>query len=138
MNTIRLTRYTAKPMLQGQQHVWPIKIVAEGLNGAPSAVFVYARAKDGDKQGDVFQCMVSVPQLEEISTVGPVVIDTTTQTPFYRTNIAQFVTRSPEEADEVWNSLLEDAQNLALNLDAVADLESMVVVEVNADGVETV
>jgi len=138
MNIIRLTRYAAKPMQQGQQHVWPVKIVAEGLNGAPSDIFVYAKAKDGDKQGDVFQCMASVPQLEEIATTGPLVISATIQTPYYRTNTALFVTRTVEEADEVWNSLLEDAQNLALNLDAVANLESIAVVEASADGIETV
>jgi hypothetical protein len=138
MNVIRLTRSSEKPMLQGAQHVWPVRIVAEGLNGAPSEIFVYARAKSGDKQGDIFQCMVSVPQLAEIGTTGPLVLDGTTQIPYYRTNTAEFVTRTAEEAEEVWNSLLEDAYNLALNLDAVADLQVIATVEASSDGITTV
>jgi len=124
-------------MLQGQQHVWPIKIVAEGLNGAPSAIFVYAKAKEGDKQGDVFQCMASVSQLEEIGTEGPLVVSSTLQTPYYRTNTASFVTRTADEADQVWQSLVEDAQNLALNLDAKSDLEVVAVIEASANGITT-
>jgi hypothetical protein len=138
MNVIRLKRYTAKPLTQGQQHVWPMRITAEGLNGAPSAVFVYAKAKDGDPQGDVFQCMASVPQLEEVSTLGPVSVTDTLQTPFYRTAEALFTTRSAEEADEVWQSLLEDAQNLAINLDAKADLDLTETIEASADGLDAV
>jgi hypothetical protein len=137
MNIIRLTRYSAKPMLQGAQHVWPVKIVAEGLNGAPSAIFVYAKAKEGDPLGDEFQCMASVPQLDEISTTGPIVENKTTQVPYYRTNTASFNTRTAEEADEVWQSLLEDAQNLAINLDAAADFQAVAVVEASADGIAT-
>lgn len=138
MNVIRLHRYSAKPMLQGEQHVWPVRITAEGLGGAPSEVFVYAKAKTGDKQGDVFQCMASVSQLAEIAVATPTIVSSTVQTPYYRTATAEFVTRTADEAEEVWNSLLEDAYNLALNLDAAADLQLETVVEASAEGIITV
>ena len=134
MNTIRLTRYTAKPFTQGEQHAWPIRIVAEGTGGAPSAIFVYAKAKPGDTQGDVFQCMASVPQLEEIGTEGPLEVSDTLQTPFYRTAEARFVARTLEEADGVWQSLLEDARNLAINLDAREVLDVVETIEASANG----
>jgi hypothetical protein len=136
MKTIKLTRYdTANPAQN--QHVWPLKVVALGVEGAPSEVFVFSRAKVGDPLGDVFQCVTSVPQLDELPTSAPTIVDETVQIPFYRQSEASFNCRTAEEADTVWQTIQDDVYSLLRNLESVDDLAAVVAVDVTASGVST-
>lgn len=137
MKAIQLARHANSSEVL-RKHGWPLKVVATGQEGAPSDIFVYNRARPGDTLGDVFQCVASVAQLDEIPTSAPTVVDATTQVPFYRTNTATFVCRSAAEAESVWKTINEDTQDLLRNLEAAETLVTNLTVVVTSDDIRAV
>lgn len=137
MKAIRLIRFqpSVSPL---RQHSWNIKVQAEGREGAPSEIFVYSRGKPGDSMGDIFQCVASLSQIEELATTAPTVIDEVTQIPFYRTAEATFVCRSAEEMEDIWSKIQQDTFDLLQNLSAAESLAATVAVEVTEGGIATV
>jgi hypothetical protein len=134
MKTITITRHdTAAPTANPQNH--PFRVVALGTEGAPSAVFVYARAKPGDPLGDVFQCVASLAQIDELPLQAPTLVDGVTQIPYYRTTEASFNFRTAEEAATAWGIIQTDVQSLLRNIEAAEALEVGSVLEITANDI---
>lgn len=111
--------------IQGQQ-VWPLKITATLASGAnmPSAkIFVYhANMGDDAYQGDIFECVSSIQQYYELPVDAAVAEGADYVVPYYRLEFVQLNCLSPEEADELWNSILSDVADLIRNFYAKDDL----------------
>ncbi len=133
MKTIKLTRFLTQTPAR-DQHVWPLKVTAVGVDGAPSAIFVYSQAKPGDPDGDLFQCVASTSQLDELSQ-APVLVDGETQTPFYLKSNAEFACRSLADADRIWYVIQQDTLALLQNLNALDNLVANTAVDISADGI---
>lgn len=111
--------------VQGQQ-VWPLKITATLAAGAsmPSAkIFVYhANMGDDAYQGDIFECVSSIQQYYELPVNAAVAEGADYVVPYYRLDFVQLNCLSPEEADELWDSIVTDVEDLIRNFYAKDDL----------------
>lgn len=133
MKTINLTR-AGSARNPTQQHAWLLRVTATGVEGAPSEVFVYSA---GGLSGDVFQCVASTVQLDELG-LRPRHVDGESQIPFYRTNVAEFLCRSDVEAARVWDVIQTDVQGLLKNLNAQDTLVDTAAVAVTAEQITTI
>lgn len=113
--SIKLTRESVQP--EGEplvQHVWPIKITAEGT-GIDSEIFVYhAAAGDDPIEGDIFIAVASVPQMDELPKDNPALLDGEI-IPFYRKSVLEFAARNPEQAEYIWEEVQKDVDDLVVN-----------------------
>lgn len=120
---ITLTRSKVTPeVVSGAQHVWPLRVTAvSSLSGLPSEIFVYHANMDSDQINDldIFECVASVPQLDEIGTAAvpanPDADPPTDAIPYYRSATLEFGCRSAREAWELWMKIQEDVQDLVDN-----------------------
>ena len=133
---ITLTRATVAPVLiTGRQHVWPLQVTAvSDTEGLPSEIFVYHANMDDDQINDldIFECVASVEQLDEIDTV-PIEADPETGTlavPYYRSDTLLFGCRSPQEAEELWEKVREDVSDLYYNFLSYSTLQTEDVVTI--------
>ena len=125
--TVTLTRDALAEATMVNQHVWPLKVVAARVDPTfPSEIFVYHSAVDSS-EGDVFEAVASVQQLSELG-LAPVVVDTLTTVPYYRSATLLFYCRSQHEADELWEKVLDDVNDLIENFNAARNLKASEVV----------
>jgi hypothetical protein len=114
--------------IQGQQ-VWPLKINATLVTGTsmPSAkIFVYhADMGDDAYQGDIFECVSSIQQYYELPVDAAVSENADYVVPYYRLDFVQINCLSPEEAEELWDSILSDVADLIRNFYAKDDLTAL-------------
>jgi hypothetical protein len=114
--------------IQGQQ-VWPLKINATLVAGTsmPSAkIFVYhANMGDDAYQGDIFECVSSIQQYYELPVDAAVAEGVDYVVPYYRLDFVQLNCLSPEEAEELWNSIRSDVADLIRNFYAKDDLTTL-------------
>lgn len=106
------------------QHVWPLKITAtSSTQGLSSKIFVYHASGDEDPySGDLFECVASAQQMDEIPEDAPAQINATISIPYYRSDELQFNCRSPEEAESLLVDIQEDVQDLLDNFTASVNL----------------
>lgn len=111
--------------ITGQQ-VWPLKITATLAAGTamPSAkIFVYhANMGDDAYQGDIFECVSSIQQYYELPVDAAVSEGADYVVPYYRLDFVQLNCLSPEEADELWNDIVNDVSDLIRNFYAKCNL----------------
>ncbi len=102
------------------QHVWPLKVTATSTtDGLPSEIFVYHSALDDDPLfGDLFECVASVHQLDEIGTEPVEDNGDGTSIPYYRSDELQFNCRSAAEAEDLWIKVQADVLDLVNNFNA--------------------
>jgi hypothetical protein len=130
---LRLTReglYTEE--LNGQQ-VWPLKVTAAVIDAAmpSSKIFVYhATMGDDAYQGDLFECVASLEQYNDLPENAAVIEDDVTVVPYYRLDVLNFACRSPEEAEQLWSDIQEDVIDLVNNYIAFNNLRTLEVVEI--------
>jgi hypothetical protein len=122
MSALNIQRLSLAPGIVPNQHTWPLKVIATStITGLPSEIFVYQAGKGDDPfSGDRFQCVASVHQVSELGT-SPVVTDTK-QKPFFRKDCLEFHCRTPEDADNLYNTIVAHAQDLVNNFFALAAL----------------
>jgi hypothetical protein len=126
MSQITLVREgLAVQEINGQQ-VWPLKITASLAAGAtmPSAkIFVYhASMGDDAYQGDVFECVSSIQQYYELPEDAAVAEGVDYVVPYYRLDFVQLNCLSPLEADELWDDIVSDVEDLINNFTAKDNL----------------
>lgn len=136
---ITLTRETVIPVVvSGDQHVWPLQVTAvSDTEDLPSEIFVYHSNMDDDQINnlDIFECVASVEQLDEIDTApieaDPDVDPPVLAVPYYRSDTLMFGCRSAQEAAELWAKIQEDVADLHNNFLYYAQLqtEDTVVIE---------
>jgi hypothetical protein len=109
-------------------HLFPIRIVAaSGTEGVPSEIFVYHRpplSAPDDSSADIFEAVASASQVEELG-LEPVEADEENEVesvPFYRSDTCLFYCRTPAEAQDLWERIKEDAEDLVENIRAAAGL----------------
>ena len=127
---ITLTKATAAPeLISGRQHVWPLQVVAvSDTTDLPSEIFVYHASMDDDQLNDmdIFECVASVEQLDELGTT-PVEADPgngVEAVPYYRSDTLLFGCRSATELEELWEKIKEDVVDLHLNFMYYQDLQT--------------
>ena len=111
--------------INGQQ-VWPLKITATLAQGStmPSPkIFVYhANMGDDAYEGDIFECVASIQQYYEIPADAAVAEGVDYVVPYYRLDFVQLDCLSPEEADQLWDDIVEDVTDLVNNFHAKDNL----------------
>jgi hypothetical protein len=120
MISIQLTK-TEPSAAPEQPHVWPLRVVAVAT-GRDSAIFVY-RAGEADV-GDVFECVASVAQMDELPKAGAAKLEENLQIPFFRKNELIFNCRSIVERAQLWKKIQAHVQLLVDNLNASENLIS--------------
>ncbi len=122
---IDLTKETLHAVVKEGQHVWPLKITANSIQaGLSSSIFVFHASLDADPyEGDVFEAIASVQQMTEIPENAPAVDSNGELCPYYRSNTLTFYARSPAEAEDLWNDILEDVDDLTRNWAALTSLQ---------------
>lgn len=134
MSNITLTRTGLEGNEFNGQHVWPLNITATLPAGSvlPSAkLFVYhASMSDDIYEGDLFECVASVQQMNDIPDDTPAVEDGEYTVPYYRSNMLNFHCRSPEEVDILWEDIQEDVTDLVNNYTSAATLSNIEVVTI--------
>lgn len=122
--SLTLTRETVTSTSLDNQHAWVLKITAVSTTaGLPSEIFVFQAASNDDPyNGDSFQCVASVSQIEEL-TLTPVTAGDN-QIPFYRSATVELIFRHPTEVTYYWEEIQKDAKELFLNFNAMLELDS--------------
>lgn len=123
---IDLFRESLQQEIREEQHVWPLKITANSLQeGMPSAVFVFhASLEDDPYAGDVFEAVASVQNISELPE-GAGGLDSNGEVcPYYRAPSLTFYARSPEEAEELWEAIVEDVDDLVRNWAALNNFQA--------------
>lgn len=139
-STIKLKRFTSDINRFGDQHAWPLSVIAVGSDGAPSEIFVYRFEGSiyDPREGDTFHRVASVNDLYEVPKLSHFLnqsADSNLQVPFYRTDrIPTLFCRSPEEVQDVWDKIVEDVHSLVKNLNTSVSLKA--IDEVTIDGVQ--
>lgn len=107
------------------RHVWPLRITATSSQaGLSSKIFVFHAALGDDPyEGDVFEAVASVQQMQDLpedqagsDTNGELV-------PYYRSDTLTFYARSPYEADNLWDDIIDDVDDLTRNWAALSNLQ---------------
>jgi hypothetical protein len=101
-------------------HVWKLSASVVSDTGLPSEVFVYHVLPTGSDIEEVFECVASLPQLSEIGTLPTT--EGETIVPYYRKDSFELDCRSAEEAQEVWEAIREDLQDLLSNYQAASEM----------------
>lgn len=115
-----LTRKGIKHEQYEGTHAWPMEVSANTPEGAPDAIFVYHASGDDDPyEGDVFEAVASVQQIRDLPENAPAHDDNGQLVPYYRKAKAVFMTRSPSEAEELWQAIIDDVDDLTRSLAAV-------------------
>jgi len=113
--------------------VWPLRITAvSDTEGVPDAIFVYHRNTMTDETGDsdIFECVASGPQLQELG-LEPVLDDGDGNAiPFYRSDVCEFHCRSEVEAADLWARIQVDVAELSDNMAAALSLSLAEEVEI--------
>lgn len=114
MTSIQLTK--TEPSAGAEQpHVWPLRVAAVATGG-DSAIFVY-RAGEANL-GDLFECVASVAQMDELPKAGAAKLEENLQIPFFRKNEVVFNCRSVVERAQLWEKIQAHVQMLVDNLNA--------------------
>jgi hypothetical protein len=103
--SLTITRQSVVTPTIDNQHSWPLKITSiSNTPNLPSEIFVFRAAMNDDPyNGDAFQCVASLSQIEELTT-SPVSTDEN-YIPFYRSDTLNLVFRSVEELQYYWNEI---------------------------------
>jgi hypothetical protein len=129
--SITLTRRSISPehFVAGEQHTWPIEIVAVSNDAAiPSEIFVYhvgaadVVTSQDPYPGDLFECVASVHQLNTIPVNDPETPGVDSQNPFYRTAKLFFHCLTLKDADKLWTNVQADVKDLIENFEAAQNL----------------
>lgn len=124
--SLTLTRDSVKPVhfADGLQHSWPVRITAVStISGLPSEIFVYhAVGQDSATNEDLFECVASVQQITELPATAPQGDPTGKLIPYYRKAVLEAHCRSADEADELWDKVKDDANDLVVNFRAFGNM----------------
>ncbi len=115
---ITLTKHTVTNVLLEGQHVWPLRIIASSNDAAVSAkIFVFHAAVPNDTySGDIFEAVASVQQLNELPEDSAGLDVNGEMCPYFRVDSLTFYARSAAEADDLWNEIISDVDDLTRNL----------------------
>ena len=109
------------------RHQWPVKFVATYSDShCPAKIFVMQRAAPGGFTDDVFSCVASAIQMDDLPADEPV-----DGTPFYRTNIVTVLCANEDMAFEFACKVVDAAQDLANNIYAASVLEPVETITIN-------
>jgi len=118
--SLKLQRSALPGNIGPGQHTWPLKVVATSTtDGLPSDIFVYHAGQSGAiTPGDEFWCVASVHQLNELG-LAPVAGGAGKPAiPLYRSATLLFDCRSAEEAEELWQTIQQEGEELVINFNA--------------------
>lgn len=122
---LRLERQTITQETFTNRHVWPLKVAVVSLTQElTNNIFVFHAALQDDLYcGDVFECVASVQQLTDLPENKAAYDDNGQLVPYYRTNSLIFNARTPAEAEELWEAIKDDTEDLARNWAALNNFE---------------
>ena len=111
---IDIIRYPLVTQVEEDKVYWLFKLKAVPKSGnMPHKIFVHHAAMNDDRyEGDIFEAICSVQQLEDLpddvameSVEGQVL-------PYYRSDMMACLVESLEEADDLWECIKEDVSEL--------------------------
>lgn len=117
---MKLTREGIPNFPGPNQHTWPLKVTAlAGQNeGLPSEIFVFhVDATNGDK----FEAIASLHQIYLLGTVPDMASNPAV--PYYRAAVVELQMLSQSSADELWQKIQRDVQDLVTNYKAGLTLQ---------------
>jgi hypothetical protein len=130
---IQLVREGLAEDTVNSQQVWPLKVTASVINNAmpSSKIFVYhASMGDDQYEGDLFECVASLPQYFSLPENAGTYSADGTVTPYYRSDVLYFACASADEADQLWLDIQDDVRFLVNNYNAFSDLEVQETVDI--------
>lgn len=119
---ITLTRQTCEPSESDLKIVWPLRVTATSSGDLPAAIFVYHCGAFGDPDADVFECVASPVQIEQLPETRPTGDNLLLQ-PYYRQSEVVIFCASAQQAADVWEELKAEAINLVAEWRDAATLE---------------
>jgi len=121
---ITLTRTAATETPAGNKHVWPLQVTAvSNTPGLSSEIFVYHADAGGETlSGDIFECVASVSQMDDIGLAADFVSDPAI--PYYRSDTLEFNCRSAHDLENVWLKLQQDVAELYANFMSANNMTS--------------
>jgi len=128
--SITLTRAAVSEETLGGRHVWPLKVTAvSDTSGLPSDIFVYHADAGGDLlNGDMFECVASVSQLDDLGTEPDFISDPVV--PYYRGDFLEFNCRSARDLELLWSKIQEEVQSLHNNFTSWERIQDATTVEI--------
>jgi hypothetical protein len=118
---ITLTKTALSEITYKQQHAWSFSVNAvSDPADLGNEIFVMHEGAGVDG-GDVFSCIASLPQMDELPVDAPVAVDGET-IPFYRVGDITFTAFNADELEELWQKILLDVQLLVDNYKAQQNL----------------
>lgn len=107
------------------QHTWPLEVQVVSTDGSfPAEIFCYRRGQEGQAAfaGDVFTNVASILDMSEMG-LQPALLEGGKMQPCFRKDTLLFDCRSPSEADQLFEDVLEDIQDLLRNAEAKTRLQ---------------
>lgn len=81
-------------------------------------MFVFHAAMDDDQyEGDVFEAVASAQQMYEIPAIDPGSETNGQLVPYYRRSELVWYARTPSEAEELWQAITDDVDDLTRSLE---------------------
>lgn len=123
--SITLTKQaTLEEELIGGRQVWPLKVTSvSDTPGLGSEIFVYHADAGGDLlDGDIFECVASVSQLDDIG-LSPD-FNSDPAVPYYRSDFLEFNCRSPRELEDLWKTIQAEVKALHANFDSWNEIQT--------------
>lgn len=119
-----LVRESLKEETFQGQHTWPLRATAVSTEGShPAEIFCYRRGQDGQAAftGDLFTNVASVHDMAEMG-LQPTLLEGGLMQPCFRQATLLFHCRTPSEADQLWEDILEDVKDLLRNASSLTRL----------------
>lgn len=115
----KLVRESTPPELAAaDRHHWPVRMTATyDADGTPAKVFVMQTAAPGLFSSDLFSCVASVQQMEDLAEDAP-----EETSPYYRVNQITVYLRTAEAAAEFCLKVEWALQDLANNIQSAETL----------------
>lgn len=110
---ITLTREAAEAIDTDTAIVWPLRVTAT-ISGSdlPPEIFVYHCGMTAYPENDVFECIASIVQIEQLPTTRPTGDNLLIQ-PYYRQASVTIYCANAQQASDVWEELKIEADILA-------------------------
>lgn len=119
---ITLTKQATTPSDSDTTTVWAMTVTAEVTDSdLPPEIFVYHCGVVGDAESDVFECVASPIQIEQLPDARPTG-DALLIQPYYRLATATIFCANAQQAADVWEELKLEADILAEEWARAVDL----------------
>lgn len=110
---LTISRDKIEELYQDDILYWKLSLTCTSDTDFSPAIFIYhSTMGDDDYEGDIFEAVASIHQMQDIPEGDPVYSVEDRVIPFYRKNTCEVLVSSPREAYDLWEDIKEDIQEL--------------------------